>query len=127
MKIISHNISFTKMLVFSLMLMMVFAFQSHAQQGRQDLTAKNNGVAVKVEVFPNPATNYLTVDLSKLSLDDPKIEIRNIIGSKMTFRSQDLGGKKQRLDVQDYPPGYYLVLVRDDKTKFQQTVRFSKK
>lgn len=126
MKIINHKISFTKTLVASLLLMVVFAFQSQAQQG-SDLSAKNNDVPVKVEVFPNPATNYLTVDLSKLSLDDPKIEIRNIIGSKMTFRSEDLGGKKQRLDVQDYPPGYYLVLVRDDKTKFQQTVRFSKK
>ncbi len=126
MKIINHKISFARTLVASLLLMVVFAFQSQAQQGK-DLSAKNNGVPVKVEVFPNPATNYLTVDLSKLSLDDPKIEIRNIIGSKMTFRSEDLGGKKQRLDVQDYPPGYYLVLVRDDKTKFQQTVRFSKK
>ncbi|MCE7991290.1 MAG: T9SS type A sorting domain-containing protein [Roseivirga sp.] len=126
MKIINHKISFTKTLFFSFLLMMAFAFQSQAQQG-QELAAKNNGAQVKVEVFPNPATNYLTVDLSKLSLDDPKIEIRNIIGSKMRFRSEDLGGKKQRLDVQDYPPGYYLVLVRDDKTKFQQTVRFSKK
>lgn len=126
MNIINRKISFTKTLIFSFMLMMLFAFQSQAQQGKE-LSAKNNGAQVKVEVFPNPATNYLTVDLSKLSLDDPKIEIRNIIGSKMRFRSEDLGGKKQRLDVQDYPPGYYLVLVRDDKTKFQQTVRFSKK
>lgn len=126
MKIFNHKMSFTKTLVFSLLLSVMFAFQSQAQQGKE-LSAKNNGVTVKVEVFPNPATNYLTVDLSKLSLDDPKIEIRNIIGSKMSFRSEDLGDKKQRLDVQDYPPGYYLVLVRDDKTKFQQTVRFSKK
>lgn len=126
MKIFNAKISFTKTLVFSLLLSVMFAFQSQAQQG-QELSAKNSGVKIKVEVFPNPATNYLTVDLSKLSLDDPKIEIRNIIGSKMSFRSEDLGGKKQRLDVQDYPPGYYLVLVRDDKTKFQQTVRFSKK
>jgi hypothetical protein len=114
-----------KTLLFSLLLTVAFAFQSQAQD-RNDLSAKKNG-QVKVEVFPNPATNYLTVDLSKLSLQDPKIEIRNIIGSKMTFRSEKLGRNKQRLDVQDYPPGYYLVLVRDDKTKFQQTVRFSKK
>lgn len=125
MKIFNHKISFTKTLLFSLVLSVAFAFQSQAQE-RKDLSAKNN-VQVKVEVFPNPATNYLTVDLSNLSLEDPKIEIRNIIGSKMTFRSEKLGKYKQRLNVQDYPPGYYLVLVRDDKTKFQQTVRFSKK
>lgn len=126
MKIFNHHISFLKTVMFSVILTMVFSFQSYGQD-RNELSGLTKGRQAKVEVFPNPATNYLTVDLSKLSLEDPKIEIRNIIGSKMSFRSEKIGKNKQRLDVQDYPPGYYLVLVRDDKTKFQQTVRFSKK
>jgi len=125
MKIFNHNISFTRTLVASLVLTLAVSFQSMAQD-RQGLRAVND-TKVKVEVFPNPTTNYLTVDLSKLSLNDPKIEIRNIIGSKMVARTENLGLKKYRVDVQDYPPGYYLVLVRDDQKQFQQTVRFSKK
>lgn len=125
MKIFNRKISFTRTLVASLVLTLAVSFQSMAQD-RQGLRAVND-TKVKVEVFPNPTTNYLTVDLSKLSLNDPKIEIRNIIGSKMVARTENLGMKKYRVDVQDYPPGYYLVLVRDDQKKFQQTVRFSKK
>lgn len=125
MKIFNYKTSITKTLALGLLLIVVFVSQSYAQQGKE--RTGQALVQVKVEVFPNPTTHYLTVDLSKLSLDDPKIEIRNIIGSKMTFRSEKLTGDKQRLDVQDYPPGYYLLLVRDDKTKFQQTVRFAKK
>ena len=126
MSIFDRKISFTRTVVLAcLILGMTLCFQSMAQD-REELAAENE-IKIKVEVFPNPATNFLTVDLSKLSLEEPKIEIRNIIGSKMIARTEDLGQKQYRLDIQDYPRGYYLVLVRDDKSKFQQTVRFSKK
>ena len=121
----NRNISLLRILTSSLLLLVLLVFQAKSQDPKGLMAA--NSTPLKVEVFPNPTTNYLTVDLSKLKLNDPKIEIRNIIGSKMTARTEDLGLKKYRVDVQDYPPGYYLVLVRDDKSKFQQTVRFSKK
>ena len=126
MSIFSRKISFTRTRVLAgLILGMALCFQSVAQD-LEELAAESE-IKIKVEVFPNPATNFLTVDLSKLSLEEPKIEIRNIIGSKMIARTEDLGQKQYRVDIQDYPRGYYLVLVRDDKSKFQQTVRFSKK
>jgi len=84
-------------------------------------------VKVKIEVFPNPTTDYLTIDFSKLKLEIPKIEIRNIVGSQMRTTVEKLSRGKHRVDVKDYPPGYYLVVVKDDRSKFRQTVRFSKK
>lgn len=124
MKIFNHKISFTRLLLLAVFFTAI-SLQVNAQDNK--VLAAVNDNKVKVEVFPNPTSNYLTIDLSKLSLDKPKIEIRNIIGSKMQAQTEKLNGKKYRIDVQDYPAGYYLVLVRDDKTKFQQTVRFSKK
>ena len=125
MKFFNRDISFTRTLVGSLLLMVMLCFQVNAQE-KGGLASANDPKA-KVEVFPNPTTQYLTIDLSNLSLNDPKIEIRNIIGSKMVSHTEDIGRKQYKVDVQDYPPGYYLVLVRDDRSKFQQTVRFSKK
>ena len=128
MRIFSLKISFTRTLLAVMLLVMAVGMRAQTQDP-QGLSASNDN-KVKVEVFPNPTTNYLTVDLSKLSLRDPKIEIRNIIGSKMVARTEKVGGigsKQYRVDVQDYPRGYYLVLVRDDQSQFQQTVRFSKK
>lgn len=82
---------------------------------------------VKVEIFPNPTTDFLNINLSKLELQKPKFEFRSIIGTKMQVTVEDNGFKKYKVDVHTFPRGYYLLLVRDDRSKFQQTIRFSKK
>jgi len=109
---------------------MLVAFSVSAQSQR--LEASNNKIneKVKVEVFPNPTSNFLNIDLSDLSdldLVKPKFEIRSIIGKKMTLILEKNGTKKYKVDVKAFSRGYYLLLVTDDKTKFQQTLRFSKK
>ena len=82
---------------------------------------------VKVDVFPNPTSDQLTIDLTKTSVEKPVIEIRSIIGSKMQVRIEKIAHQKYKADVSRFPRGYYLVLIREDREKFQQTVRFSKK
>lgn len=104
----------------------VFIMIGLSANGQETSDSKATG-KIKIEVFPNPTTNYLTVDFSKLELTKPKIEIRNIVGSQMKTSVEKLSKGKHRIDVKDYPPGYYLVVLKDDRTKFRQTVRFSKK
>lgn len=126
MKNIGLNISHFKLvalLVFSLCAMSLSA----QTEALASVSATNPGDKVKVEVFPNPTSDFLNIDLSKLDLKKPQLEIRSIIGTKMQVTVEDNGQKKYKVDVQSFPRGYYLVLVRDDRSKFQQTVRFSKK
>jgi hypothetical protein len=108
------------------MLLVVSVLANAQNEVVSNLQTKNDP-KLKVEIFPNPTADFLTIDLSKFDLKKPKIEIRNIIGSKMVILKEDADEKKIRVDVSAYPKGYYLVLVKDDQTKFQQTVRFSKK
>ena len=96
-----------------------------AQNARE--LSNSNGFKVKVDVYPNPTSGQITIDLSKSDVDQPKIEIRSIIGSKMNVFLESAGYKKYKVNVSNFPRGYYLVLVREDRSKFQQTVRFSKK
>jgi hypothetical protein len=124
MKSFNRNMFIKSAAIIALMIVSVFA---NAQQETLASIQTNNDPKVKVEVFPNPTTDFLTIDLSKLNLKKPNIEIRNIIGSKMSMTKEDAGDKKIRVDVTSYPRGYYLVLVKDDQSKFQQTIRFSKK
>ncbi|PIQ46907.1 MAG: hypothetical protein COW03_18000 [Cytophagales bacterium CG12_big_fil_rev_8_21_14_0_65_40_12] len=124
MKTFNRNMLIKSAAIIALMVVSVFA---NAQQETLASIQTNNDPKVKVEVFPNPTTDFLTIDLSKLDLKKPNIEIRNIIGSKMAMIKEDEGDKKIRVDVTSYPRGYYLVLVKDDQSKFQQTIRFSKK
>tara|TARA_A100000171_G_scaffold423_1_gene661 strand:- start:3873 stop:4250 length:378 start_codon:yes stop_codon:yes gene_type:complete len=125
MNLLNRNILISKTLM--ILSLMLFSVLANAQSETLASLKMNNDPKVKVEVFPNPTSDFLTIDLSKLDLKKPKIEIRNIIGSKMEMTSEDLGDKKHRVDVTSYPRGYYLVLVKDDQSKFQQTIRFSKK
>lgn len=126
MKLFNHHISLRKF-VFGLALLCI-AFAASAQtQGLSKVSKGNEDEKIKVEVFPNPTSDYLTIDLSNLNLKKPKIEIRSIIGTKMRVNTEKNGLKKYKIDVQTFPRGYYLVLVMDDQSKFQQTVRFSKK
>lgn len=120
----SHSILSTKTIV----MMVLFATLSFSVQAQDIGKAGGSGSnKVKVDVYPNPTSEELTIDLSKLNLDQPKIEVRSIIGSKMGIYLEKIGPKKYKVNVSSFPRGYYLVLVREDRSKFQQTVRFSKK
>ncbi|MDB4448081.1 T9SS type A sorting domain-containing protein [Roseivirga sp.] len=126
MKLFNYHIAVRK-LVFGLALLCM-AFAASAQTERLvKVSNVNDDEKIKVEVFPNPTSDYLTIDLSNLDLKKPKIEIRSIIGTKMRVNLEENGLKKFKVDVQAFRRGYYLVLVMDDQSKFQQTVRFSKK
>lgn len=126
MKVFSLNIS--RLRIAALLVFMFAAFSVSAQtQALANRTSTDPNEKLKVEIFPNPTSDFLNIDLSNLNLKKPQLEIRSIIGTKMTVNVEDNGPKKYKVDVQSFPRGYYLVLVRDDRSKFQQTVRFSKK
>lgn len=126
MKVFSLNIS--RLRIAALLVFMVAAFSVSAQtQALANRTSTDPNEKLKVEIFPNPTSDFLNIDLSNLNLKKPQLEIRSIIGTKMIVNVEDNGPKKYKVDVQSFPRGYYLVLVRDDRSKFQQTVRFSKK
>lgn len=121
MNFFNHYISPRKIVIGLSFLLMTIAASA------QSNALSNGNDKVKVEVFPNPTSDFLNIDLSHLDLKKPKIEIRSIIGSKMKVNLEKNGLKKYKVDVESFPRGYYLVLVMDDQSKFQQTVRFSKK
>ncbi len=126
MEIFNHHITLRK-LVFGLALLCIASMASAQSERLANVSNGNGDEKIKVEVFPNPTSDYLTIDLSNLELRKPKIEIRSIIGTKMRVNLEKNGLKKYKVDVQSFQRGYYLVLVMDDQSKFQQTVRFSKK
>lgn len=126
MEIFNHHITLRK-LVLGLALLCIASMASAQSSRLANVSNDGNDEKIKVEVFPNPTSDYLTIDLSNLDLRKPKIEIRSIIGTKMRINLEKNGLKKYKVDVQSFQRGYYLVLVMDDQSKFQQTVRFSKK
>ena len=73
-----------------------------------------------LRVFPNPATDYCNISYSKTSSEPVSIEIYDIGGRKLKALSGiggGIGDFNHRIDVQDIPAGYYLLILKSEKGK----------
>ena len=76
----------------------------------------------KITVYPNPATNYISIDNAD---NVKKITIINLVGRKLkTFENIQ---QDERYDVTELPNGMYLVQIIDNSNKVITTVRVSKR
>lgn len=104
-----------------LVLLAFFSFVAVAQ-----INGEGNGnlfpQPVKVSVYPNPATNYISINKD----DNVKeIAIFSLVGRKLkTFEGVK---KDEQYDVSDLPNGMYLVQVIDKSNKIITTQRVSKR
>jgi hypothetical protein len=97
-----------------------FAFTSLALFGQSN--ADGVSAAVKVSVYPNPATNFISINKDENVSD---IAIFNLVGRKLkTFQNVE---KDEHYDVSDLPVGMYLIQVIDNNKKILTTQRISKR
>jgi hypothetical protein len=87
-------------------------FSAHAAQPAAQLT-----------LYPNPATDYATLELSALPQGAYTIEVRGTDG-RLLARQVASGGTPLRLPVATYPVGTYLVRVIG--TNFHQMLKLVK-
>jgi len=116
-----------------LILLLCFGFVAAAQDtsgvamAEQDITVREEILnSNKIELYPNPAVDFLIVQISNSSLENAKFEIRSLLGTQMTVTSEDLGGGRYRFPVKDFSTGYYFVVVEDEKQRFKKAFRFLK-
>jgi hypothetical protein len=103
------------------LLVVFLAFSSIALFGQSNSETVANPAA-KVSVYPNPATNYISVNKDEHLLE---IAVFNLVGRKLkTFRDIK---KDEQYDVSDLPNGMYLVQVIDDNKKIVTTQRINKR
>ncbi len=79
---------------------------------------ENKLIADNISVFPNPAKDYLNVELtaSKRSIT---IEIRNISG-ELLYNEKNIDDVNvlKKLDVSDYPNGIYIIKIQNGEGVF---------
>lgn len=75
----------------------------------QDFLDKAN----RIDIYPNPAQEYLIVQITNSNVQDLKFEIRSLLGQEMIVVPEDLGNGKYRFPVKDFAVGYYFVIVKD--------------
>lgn len=92
-----------------------------------DFSKKSLNVKNRVELYPNPATEYLTVTIDQFSLKDVKFEMYNIIGNNLKVDVDEISRGKYKINVGNFNPGYYLLVIRDPVTRYSKAYKFQKK
>ena len=79
-----------------------------------------------VDLYPNPATEFLNVTLNNAQLKNVEIEMYNIIGNKLDFELDRTKLNSYKINVKDLHSGYYLVLVKDPISRYNKAFKFRK-
>ena len=80
----------------------------------------------KVKVYPNPAKSIVSIAIENSTLADAQVTIHSIIGNKMNVSIEPINKGVWRADIDRLPDGFYLVVVKDQQTKFNRTYKFLK-
>jgi hypothetical protein len=71
----------------------------------------------KLDVYPNPADDYIFVKLEKEVELEVKLEVMSFIGSKMNTSSEKIEKNLYKLNIRNIPSGHYYVMVSYGSTK----------
>jgi len=81
----------------------------------------------RVEIYPNPAIDYISVEIKESELSNTQFVLHSIIGNKLTIRAEKISNNKYRIELKNLPPGYYLLSIKDPKINFNRTYKFLKR
>lgn len=79
------------------------------------------------QVFPNPTTDYIHIRNEQVEMTLLKLTLHNIIGNEMQVEVEVVDEHELKVKVKDLAPGYYLIAVKDDFSKFRGTYKFLKR
>lgn len=81
----------------------------------------------QIEVYPNPSIDYIVVNIKNSTLRETSFELHSIIGNTVKVDAENLGRDKYKINVKNFNPGYYFVVVKDDFSQFKEAYKFLKK
>jgi len=78
-----------------------------------------NEMPTDVNVYPNPAIDYITVTVENGSRVGT-ISIYNMIGSLV--KVEEINGNEKEVDISDLPAGSYIISVEDEKESITKQI-----
>jgi hypothetical protein len=98
------------------------------EQGGELPYFQNDRIELKnqIEIYPNPAVNNIFIKIENSELEKVEFELYNIIGTSLKFQSEEITHNHFKFSVEEYPPGYYLLIIKDPITRFNKAFKFHK-
>ena len=110
----------------AIVIVLIFAAQLSMAQSREEAFGPADPVK-SVHIFPNPATDFLTVKMEQPVVKKARIILQNIIGNQIEFESEVIDEYEVKIKVKDLPTGYYFLSVRDEQTNMRSAFKFLKR
>ena len=92
--------------------------------------ANVNGEEIKrdyqVKLYPNPATDYLTIKSEKDNFEDAEFEVFSLIGSRVKLKVEKVDDSEYRIPVMDYAAGQYILIIKENSTRYKRAFKFQK-
>ncbi|NOT77270.1 MAG: T9SS type A sorting domain-containing protein [Cyclobacteriaceae bacterium] len=79
-----------------------------------------------MKIFPNPATDYISVQFETPTAKNMKLTLHNIIGNSLEVETEIVDEFEIRIKVKDLPTGVYLLAVKDNSNS-QSSFKFLKR
>lgn len=102
--------------------MMQGSVQNEVALQQQDIPTAN-----KIEIYPNPAIEYLIVEIYQSDLVNTEFELHSLIGNEVAVEPEEIGMNKFRFNVKELSTGYYFLVVKDEVTRYKKAYKFLKK
>ena len=84
-------------------------------------------VEMDVDLFPNPAEDFLNITIKNSSLKNVQIEMYNVIGNKLDLDLDKSSSDTYKVNVKEFHSGYYLLIVKDPISRFNKAYKFRKR
>ncbi len=89
--------------------------------------AERNQVDRLVQLYPNPASDYLTVKLQTPDAATVKLAMHSVIGNELQLEREQVDNYEIRLRVKDLPTGYYFLSIKEENSGLKASYKFLKR
>ena len=83
-------------------------------------------VETDIDLYPNPAVDFLNITLKNSKLEQVQIEMYNVIGNKLDFDFDAVSSNSYKVNVKELRAGYYLIIIKDPITRYNKAYKFRK-
>ena len=118
---------FVKLVLVVLMLSALQLTMAQSQPDGPSAAAPEVNLTRSVHLFPNPATEFVDVQLDHFPAENVKLTVHNIIGNELQVETEILDEHLIRVKVKELATGYYLLAIKDEESKFRGTYKFLKR
>lgn len=108
-------------------LLLLTSVSTFAQSNGELYGAEFVDISASIRLYPNPAPEYVYVQLGMLKADKVKLTIHTVIGNETSPEIDKIDDHQVRIRVKDMASGYYFLTIKDDDTRFRATYKFLKR